>query len=62
MIFHRGMAEALNVSHDRLENMSLRELAECAYDAGYIIEVNETGGVGRGLTLRAESDKIQQHE
>ena len=52
--FHRGLAEALMVTTDRLERMTVRELAERAYELGGELIVGE-GGVGPGLTLRADT-------
>ena len=57
-IYHRGMAEALGVSIDRLNRMGLRELAVLALERGYTITV-DMNGVGPGLTLRSVTEEKQ---
>jgi len=59
VFYHRGLAEALMVSPDRLERMTVRELAERAYELGGDLVVGE-GGEGPGLTLRADTPADMQ--
>ena len=52
VFYHRGLAEALQVHETVLENMTMRELAERAFEIGGELTVGD-GGQGPGLTLRA---------
>jgi hypothetical protein len=52
-VFHNGMAEALGVSPEGLEEMTMRDLVCLALDRGYRIEIGHHGK-GPGLTLTAE--------
>ena len=51
--YHHGLAEALMVTQARLEEMTMRELAERAFAMGGELLVGEDGE-GPGLTLRAD--------
>lgn len=51
-IFHDGMAEALGVSEETLQGLSLSALAELAFSKGYLIRVGADDGIAPGLTMR----------
>ena len=59
--YHRGLAEALMVTPERLEDMTMRQLAERAFEMGGELTVGD-GGVGPGLTLRAGAPAHVQRE
>lgn len=59
-IYHDGLAEAFGVSHEEMENMSLREMAERAYEMGGELRLETEGGIGPGLTLRAEEEEAKE--
>ena len=61
VFYHRGLAEALQVHETVLENMTMRELAERAFEMGGELTVGE-GGNGPGLTLRAATPAALQSE
>ena len=61
MIYHRGMAEELGITEDRLGKMTIAELCRAYRKRGIRLEPRE-GGVGPGLTLRAleEREAVQR--
>ena len=54
MFYHRGLAEALGVEQEQLEVMTLRELAERAFDLGGELTFHAEGGAGPGLTFTGD--------
>ncbi|NDV50596.1 hypothetical protein [Salipiger sp. PrR003] len=56
LFHHRGAAEALGVTTDELENMSMRELSDRCYDLGLEPVFRIGGGVDVGLTMRADPE------
>lgn len=61
VFYHRGLADALQVHETVLENMTMREMAERAFEMGGELTIND-GGVGPGLTLRAGAPAHVQRE
>ncbi len=57
MIYHQGLAEALNVTEAQLEDMTMREMVERAHALGGTLTVGTDEGVGPGLTLRAKPEQ-----
>lgn len=58
-IYHRGMAEALGVSHKKLEGMTIRKIVNRAFKRGLDLELTR-GGVGPGLTLSATTEEKKE--
>ena len=55
MFYHRGLAEAFGVTQEQLEEMTMREMAERAFDLGGELTFSAEGGEGPGLTFSSES-------
>jgi hypothetical protein len=60
-IYHKGLAEAFGITHAEMENMSVREMAERAFDLGGELKF-AMGGAGPGLTLSASSVEVTVQE
>lgn len=57
MIHHHGLAEAFGVSQETLENMTMREISERAFELGGSLDFKVDSGAGVGLTLSARNTK-----
>lgn len=55
MFYHRGLAEAFGVTEQKLEEMTLSEIAKRAFDLGGELTFHTDGGEGPGLTFTSES-------
>lgn len=51
--------QVLGKTAAQIRNMSLRELAEAAFEKGFTWRVNESGGAVKGLTIRVADDEPQ---
>lgn len=54
MIYHKGLAEALGITQTQLEDMTMREMVEKAYQLGGTLDIKVGEGEGAGLTLSSE--------
>jgi hypothetical protein len=54
LYIHNEFCEALGRTREEIGRMSLRDLANAAYDRGLELRVKQEGGDGPGLTLTVE--------
>jgi hypothetical protein len=56
IVYHDGLAEALGISQENLENMPVRALSNLAERKGFKIMIGR-GGLGPGITARDDKQE-----